>query len=125
MLGLEVGKPITIVRRLLSFDAEPVVLDEIYVPSDLFPDLSLEILKGSDQSLYSMYESRYGVRMIRAEERIRAVAADKSNADLLRVPEGSPLLLVERVAFTYGNKPVEWRRGFYLTQKHHYLNELG
>lgn len=125
VLGLEVGKPITIVRRLLSFDAEPVVLDEIYVPSDLFPDLSLDILKGSDQSLYSMYESRYGVRMIRAEERIRAVAADKSNADLLRVPEGSPLMLVERVAFTYGNKPVEWRRGFYSTQKHHYLNELG
>lgn len=32
---------------------------------------------------------------------------------------------LERVAFTYGNKPVEWRRGFYSTQKHHYLNELG
>jgi GntR family transcriptional regulator len=47
------------------------------------------------------------------------------SADLLQVAEGSPLLLVERVTFTYGNKPVEWRRGFYSTQHYHYHNELG
>ena len=64
------------------------------------------------------------VAMIRAEERIRAIAADKVNGELLKVPEGSPLLLVERVAFTYGNKPVEWRRGFYATNRYHYFNEL-
>ncbi len=43
----------------------------------------------------------------------------------LQVAEGSPLLLVERVTFTYGQKPVEWRRGFYSTRNHHYHNELG
>ena len=65
-----------------------------------------------DKSLYDLFESRYGVRMIRAEERLRAVAAEGVAAELLQVDEGSPLLLVERVAFTYGDKPVEWRRGF-------------
>jgi len=34
-------------------------------------------------------------------------------------------LLVERITFTYGDKPVEWRRGFYSTQNFHYHNELG
>ncbi|MBL8402654.1 UTRA domain-containing protein, partial [Accumulibacter sp.] len=43
----------------------------------------------------------------------------------LQVAEGSPLLLVERVTFTYGHKPVEWRRGFYSTRNYHYHNELG
>ncbi|HOL65810.1 MAG TPA: UTRA domain-containing protein, partial [Accumulibacter sp.] len=75
-------------------------------------------------TLYDLFESRYGVRMIRAEERLRAVAAEGVAAELLRVDEGSPLLLVERVAFTYGNKPVEWRRGFYATRDFHYFNEL-
>ena len=98
--------------------------DEIYLPGELFQDLSLDILKQSDKSLYDLFESRYGVRMIRAEERLRAVAADRVAAELLKVDEGSPLLLVERVAFTYGNKPVEWRRGFYATRHHHYFNEL-
>lgn len=124
-LGLEQGAPIIILRRLLKFGDEPVVFDEIYLPGDLFQDLTLDILKESDKSLYSLFESRYGVRMIRADERLRAVSADRVSADLLRVPEGSPLLLVERVTFTYGNKPVEWRRGFYSTQNYYYHNELG
>jgi len=124
-LGLEQGAPIIILRRLLKFGDEPVVFDEIYLPGDLFQDLTLDILKESDKSLYSLFEGRYGVRMIRADERLRAVSADRVSADLLKVPEGSPLLLVERVTFTYGNKPVEWRRGFYSTQNYYYHNELG
>lgn len=125
MLGLEPGAAIIILRRLLKFGDEPVVFDEIYLPGELFQDLSLDILKSSEKSLYSLFETKYGVRMIRADERLRAVSADRVSADLLRVPEGSPLLLVERVTFTYGNKPVEWRRGFYSTRHYHYHNELG
>ena len=83
------------------------------------------MLKSSDMSLYSLFETRYGVRMIRADERLRAVSADRVSAELLQVGEGSPLLLVERVTYTYGDKPVEWRRGFYSTQNFHYHNELG
>ena len=124
MLQLDVGAPVVVVRRVLSFGVKPVVADEIYLPAELFGDLNLEILQAHEGSLYSLFEERYGVRMIRAEERIRAVSADRMSADLLGVAEGSPLLSVERVAFTYGNKPVEWRRGLYSTGEHHYLNEL-
>jgi GntR family transcriptional regulator len=51
--------------------------------------------------------------MIRATEKIRAVAAEPA-ADLLRVPAGFPLLSVERVSYTYGDRPVEVRRGWYV-----------
>lgn len=124
-LGLPQGAPIIILRRLLKFGAEPVVFDEIYLPGELFPDLTLDILKSGEKSLYSLFEARYGVRMIRADERLRAVSADRVSAELLQVAEGSPLLLVERVTYTYGDRPVEWRRGFYSTQNYHYHNELG
>ncbi len=45
--------------------------------------------------------------MIRADERIRAVAATADAARHLKVLTGSPLLLVERVSYTYGERPVE------------------
>ncbi len=124
-LGIKLGDPIIIVRRVLQFGGKPVVVDEIYLPGEIFAGLTLEVLKDYQGSLYSLFESRFGVRMVRAEERIRAVAADRATAELLRIAETSPLLSVERVSYTYGNKPVEWRRGLYSTADHCYFNELG
>jgi GntR family transcriptional regulator len=62
--------------------------------------------------------------MIRAEDKLRAVAADAATAEILRVTEGTPLLCVDRVAYTYGDRPVEYRRGLYRTEKHYYRNTL-
>ena len=124
VLHVKLGDPIIIVRRLLQFSGKPVVVDEIYLRGDIFEGLTLEVLKDHQGSLYSLFESRFGVRMIRAEERVRAVPADHASAELLGVVEGTPLLSVERVCFTYGDKPVEWRRGIYSTVEHCYFNEL-
>ena len=55
---------------------------------------------------------------------IRAVAAEPSVADLLQVPPGFPLLSVERVSYTYGDRPVEVRRGWYVTTGYYYQNDL-
>ena len=123
-LQIAVGSPIIVVRRLLKFAGKPVVVDEIYLPGEVFQGLTLEILNEYQGSIYSLFESQFGVRMIRAEERIRAVAADRGAGELLGVAEGSPLLSVERVTYTYGDKPVEWRRGLYSTTAHYYHNEL-
>jgi GntR family transcriptional regulator len=62
---------------------------------------------------------------VRAQEKIRAVAATEGRENLLQVALGTPLLAVERIAYTYNDKPVELRLGLYLTDTHHYRNELG
>jgi GntR family transcriptional regulator len=58
------------------------------------------------------------------KKRSAPVSADAGSADLLKVPVGAPLLSVERLSRTYGDKPVEWRRGLYNTENFHYRNEL-
>jgi GntR family transcriptional regulator len=124
VLQIPVGDPIIILRRVLKFSGKPVVLDEIYLPGEVFEGLTLDTLKEWKGSLYSFFETRFGVRMLRAEEHIRAVAADRMAAETLGVKEGTPLLSVERVTYTYNDRPVEWRRGRYLTTQYHYHNEL-
>jgi GntR family transcriptional regulator len=55
---------------------------------------------------------------------LRAVAATEEAAALLQVAPGTPLLSVERLAYTYKDTPMELRRGLYLTEGYHYRNEL-
>ena len=112
------------VRRLLSFRGVPVVLDDIWLPAALFKGLTAERLSDYRGPMYGLFESEFGVRMIRAEEKIRAVAADPAAAALLGLEVGAPLLSVERLSMTYGDKPVELRRGLYSTAAHYYRNEL-
>jgi len=90
----------------------------------LFKGLTAERLAEYKGPMYALFESEFGTRMIRASEKIRAVAADAAVAGALRIPEGTPLLCVDRVSYTYGDKAVELRRGLYLTARHHYQNEL-
>ena len=47
-----------------------------------------------------------------------------ASAKLLDVALGAPLLSVERRSLSYGERPVELRRGLYRTEAHHYRNEL-
>jgi GntR family transcriptional regulator len=123
-LELKSGEAAVLVRRLLAAQGKPVVLDDIWLPGALFKGLTAEKLSGWRGPMYELFESEFGVRMIRAEEQIRAVVADAATAQLLEVAVGTPLLSVERLSRTYGDKPVELRRGLYNTAQHHYRNEL-
>jgi GntR family transcriptional regulator len=123
-LGLKAGGTVLSFKRVMSFGGRPLILDEIVVPPGDFPGLTLAELEEFNGSVYSFYESVFGVRMIRAEERLRAVAADGLASAHLKVAKGTPLLCVDRIAFTYGDKPVEWRRGLCLTDGYSYFNEL-
>jgi GntR family transcriptional regulator len=123
-LELKSGDAAVQIKRLLYFRDRPVVLDDIWLPAALFKGLTAERLSAWSGPLYGLFEAEFDVRMIRAEEKIRAVAADAAAAALLDVPEGAPLLSVERLSRTYGDRPVEVRRGLYNTVSHHYRNEL-
>ena len=124
LLRLKSGESAVQVRRLLLALGQPVVLDDIWLPGSLFKGLSAERLQEWRGPMYRLFEAEYAVHMIRAEEKIRAVAATGDEAALLGVAQGQPLLSVERLSFTYGDRPVELRRGLYQTAAHHYRNEL-
>ncbi|MDP2280253.1 MAG: GntR family transcriptional regulator [Methylotenera sp.] len=124
ILGVKVGAATIEVKRLLTFSGRPLIYDHIIVPAASFKGLNGAKVEESKGSMYSMYESQFGVRMIRAEECLKAVVAEKEVASALGLKEGYPLLSIERVSFTYGDKPMEWRLGLCLTNDHHYLSEL-
>lgn len=123
-LRLKAGDMVIEIRRVLHFGGNPVVLDDIWLPGHLFKGLTAERLSEYKGPMYGLFETEFGVRMIRAEEKLRAVAADDLVSGLLAVKVGAPLLSLERLSLTYDDQPVELRRSLYRTDAHHYRNEL-
>ena len=125
LLRLKAGDSLVAIRRVLSFDGAPTVLDDIWLDGTVFKGLTAERIAAYQGPLYGLFESEFATPMTRAEERIRAVAADPDAARILAVPLRTPLLSVERVSMTYADRPVELRRGLYSTNSHFYRNTLG
>ena len=124
LLGLRSGDPVLQARRLLRFKDVPTILEDLWQPGGPFKGLTAERLSQHHGPMYALFESEFGVRMVRADEKIRAVTPDEAQAALLDVSPGTPLLSVERIAYTYNDVPMELRRGLYRTDKHHYRNQL-
>lgn len=123
-LGLRSGDPVLQVRRVLSFADQPTILEDIWLPGGPFKGLTAERLSAYQGPMYALFETEFGVRMVRAREKLRAVLPDPDQSALLKVAQNTPLLSVERIAFTYDDKAMELRRGLYRTDRHYYRNEL-
>lgn len=124
-LALRAGEAVLQARRVLSFAGQPVILEDIWLPATPFKGLSAERLTNHSGPMYALFEQEFQVRMVRADEKIRAINASSIHETLLQVAPGTALLSVERVAYTYRDKPMELRRGYYRTDTHYYHNELG
>ena len=123
-LAIRTGDAVLQVRRVLSFVGVPTILEDLWLPATPFKGLNAERLSQHHGAMYALFETEFNVRMVRAEEKIRAVAAVNGRELLLKVAPGTPLLCVERIAYTYQDLPMELRRGYYRTDSHHYFNAL-
>jgi GntR family transcriptional regulator len=100
------------------------ILEKIILPSGLFPDLGRPQAIDLPNTLYELYETRYGITIHRAEEQLRAVTATNHDAYLLGLEAGTPLLEIERIALTLDGTPVELRISRCNTARHHYRNTV-
>ena len=113
------------IRNVLSLDGHPVVVDDLTLPAALFPGLTERIFAARDNTIYHLFQSRYGINVLRTDERLRAVLAAGAPASLLGVAAGSPLLEIRRVALTFRDRPVELRVSLVNTAAHVYHNTFG
>lgn len=123
-LELKDGATVTRIRRIRDLDGRPVISESLSVPTALFPGLEERPVDQIPNTLYGFYESEYGVMIVHASERLRAAAASRADAARLRLPPGTPLLVVERLALNIEHRPVEWRVSYCDTTHHYYFNEL-
>ncbi|MGD2139244.1 MAG: GntR family transcriptional regulator [Burkholderiales bacterium] len=123
-LGLAEGASGWLIRRLLSPAGKAAMYEEIRLPAGEFETMSEALIEKHECMLYSMYETAFDVRILYVEERLKSLAAEGEVASRLKVKAGFPLLVIDRVAYTYGDRAVELRRSYCNTTEHHYRNRI-
>ncbi len=121
-LELPAKADIYVITRDRIADDAPVLHEEIIVSASLFP--GLETRQPLPNTLYTLYQSDYGVSIIGASEAIKAAPASKTTAKALRIEPGAPVLLVERIARDLSERPVELRLTHYRTDRYRYAVDL-
>lgn len=124
-LALHEGEPIVRFDSRVRLLQRAVVHDRVSLPAALFKGLTEKRLRERIGSGYQLYQSDFGVTVVRALERARAVPADRLAARILGLTPGVPVMQVRRTALTFGDRPVEHRVSVIDTSHHEYVNRLG
>ena len=122
-LNLSPGADVLRINRVRTRKAAPFIVETISLPLGLFPDLADH--GELPNTLYDLFQRRYGQLVVRADERVTATSAKSREARLLKIAQGLPLLRVDRVAYGLDERALEWRVSLCHLDDAFYLARLG
>lgn len=105
-LDLREGDPVVCLERLRFANGEPWVLVRTYLPGDLAPGLLQDDLR--EQSLYTLLEDKYGVRLDHGHRLVEAVPATPAIAEALGLESHDPILMLHNTTWNTEGRPVEY-----------------
>ncbi len=106
-LEIERADRVVEISRTRLIDGVPSVHELIVLPADLFP--GIERRPSLPNTLYSLYQTEYGINIVAAQEEVHAEVANAEDHRVLKVAVGDPILVIDRVALSLQGRKVEWR----------------
>ncbi|MFD4790029.1 GntR family transcriptional regulator [Streptomyces sp. NPDC058459] len=101
--------------RLRTADDRPMCLETVHLRADRVPGLLAHDL---NISLYDILQTRYQLRLVRAEQVWTAVSLDERSAILLGVPAGAAAFHVRRVGLDERGRPQEATTSLYRADRY-------
>lgn len=111
LLDINFGDPLIHLDRVFRDSHEVLAVEQVDIPTALCPDLLDADL--TNRSLYAILEELYGLRPVKADQFIEAIVAEGTDARLLCLPEGSPVVQAERITSLSDGRVVAYSRLLY------------
>lgn len=105
------GEQFVYLKRIRAIDGNPVAIEDAYLPANLFPQMSREVLETA--SLYEEMTSTWGLVPAWTDALFEPVEATPEEAKHLDIDVGAPVLAVWRVTVTEIDQPVEYVKSVY------------
>ena len=104
-LDIAPGSRVVRIERLRKADEQALAHQVTYLPAALGTGVAAALRE--DGSLYAFLGADHAIEIDSADETYRVGSVSGPSAELLGIPEGSPVFIVERVGF-WGTQRIEW-----------------
>jgi GntR family transcriptional regulator len=111
------------IKRLRYGNDEPIGLQDSYLALGENQSITRDEIEAKG-SIYAMLEQKYGIYPTEADETLEVTLATPEEADLLKIPVGSPLLLNERTLWSQDRKAIEFVSILYRGDRYKYFVRL-
>lgn len=112
------------VQNLIELAGKGIFVDDILIPRSFFPGLTEKIFRDRESTIYALYQSLFNINVVRISEELAAGHAPLEHEKRLAIRRSEPVLIIDRIAYTYQDKPIELRRSWVNTSSHVYLSDL-
>ncbi len=121
-LDLAKSDRVMAIHRAIKQGEVVVVHYVSYLSERRFGSLQRQDLENA--ALYDVLEARHGMHVVRAVETLQARPARAQDATILGIERETPVIAIERIAYTYGDAVVEVRRAVGRSDNFRYEIEL-
>jgi GntR family transcriptional regulator len=110
--------------RLRIIEEEPLLIEDIWLPYDKFEGVMSVPTAQIGDLLYPAYEEHCNQIVASATETLTVELVTNADAKQLCLKPGTPIVVIERVAFGYDQEPLEWRCSRGPANHFHYRAEI-
>ncbi|KXF83588.1 GntR family transcriptional regulator [Enterovibrio coralii] len=109
-LQINEGDQIFYVKRVRFVDDNPITVEETWLPTDMFPDLTYQVMQGSK---YEFIEQQKGLVIDRSEQEIIPILPPKEIADLLGIDPSQPIIEKRTRGHLHDDSVFEYSRNYF------------
>ncbi len=106
------------IKRLRILENEPFLIETVYIPLNLCPDLTLDML--ANKSLYQLFKDKYNFVLDYAKQAIEPIKVNEYESELLNLDNEAIELLFTGITYLDSGKPIEYVKAIYRSDKYKY-----
>lgn len=114
-LGIENKTTAVKLERIRMGNDEPIAYDTTWLP--VFYGQLIESHDLESTTIFEILEEKYDIPIEKGCYRIEAAIADEQMSDALQIEKGAPILQINRISYTIGDKPVYFQKRYYRNDK--------
>ncbi|MBD1574746.1 GntR family transcriptional regulator [Vibrio sp. S17_S38] len=115
LLEVSENEMVFYIKRVRFLNDEPITVEETWMPTEMFPDLTYQVMQGSK---YDYIEKQKGLMIDRSEQELIPILPPKNIAKLLNIDAALPIIEKRTRGHLHDDTVFEYSRNYFTTNNY-------